>query len=66
MITRIAQISDTHLSPTKPYFRSNFDLVAEHLRVYAPDLVINSERSDVVASADAIMALLAERGLIDA
>ncbi len=42
MITRIAQISDTHLSPTKPYFRSNFDLVAEHLRAYAPDLVINT------------------------
>ncbi len=42
MITRIAQISDTHLSPTKPYFRSNFDLVAEHLRANAPDLVINT------------------------
>ncbi|MGL4439195.1 MAG: metallophosphoesterase family protein [Bosea sp. (in: a-proteobacteria)] len=42
MITRIAQISDTHLSPAKPYFRSNFDLVAEHLRGNAPDIVINT------------------------
>ncbi|MGL4441526.1 MAG: metallophosphoesterase family protein [Bosea sp. (in: a-proteobacteria)] len=42
MITRIVQISDTHLSPAKPYFRSNFDLVAEHLRSTRPDLVINT------------------------
>jgi 3',5'-cyclic-AMP phosphodiesterase len=42
MITRIAQISATHLSPSKPFFRSNFDLVAEHLREVAPDLVINT------------------------
>ncbi len=42
MTTRIAQISDTHLSPAKPYFRSNFDLVAEHLADAAPDLVVNT------------------------
>lgn len=42
MITRIAQISDTHLSPSKPYFRSNFDIIAAHLRTGAPDLVINT------------------------
>ncbi len=42
MITRIAQISDTHLSRTKPYFRTNFDLVAEHLRGERPDIVINT------------------------
>jgi 3',5'-cyclic-AMP phosphodiesterase len=42
MTTRIAQISDTHLSPSKPYFRSNFDLVAEHLLDATPDLVINT------------------------
>ncbi|MCO4055145.1 MAG: metallophosphoesterase [Bosea sp.] len=42
MITRIAQISDTHLSPAKPWFRSNFDLVADHLRAHAPDMVINT------------------------
>jgi 3',5'-cyclic AMP phosphodiesterase CpdA len=42
MITRIAQISDTHLSPTKSFFRSNFDLVAEHLRRAGHDHVINT------------------------
>ncbi len=42
MITRIAQITDTHLSPAKPYFRSNFDLVAAHLRESRADLVINT------------------------
>lgn len=42
MITRIAQISDTHLSPGKPFFRENFDRVAEHLREGAADLVINT------------------------
>lgn len=40
--TRIAQISDTHLSPSKPYFRSNFDIVAEHLAGTGPDVVINT------------------------
>lgn len=42
MTIRIAQISDTHLSPTRPYFRRNFDLVAEHLRAERPDVVINT------------------------
>ncbi len=42
MITRIAQISDSHLSTEKPFFRSNFDLVASHLRDTAPDIVINT------------------------
>jgi 3',5'-cyclic-AMP phosphodiesterase len=42
MITRIAQISDTHLSPGKAFFRTNFDLVAEHLSAAAPDLIINT------------------------
>lgn len=42
MITRIAQISDTHLSPGKSWFRGNFDLVAEHLRSNGPDLVVNT------------------------
>jgi 3',5'-cyclic-AMP phosphodiesterase len=40
--TRIAHISDTHLSPSRPFFRSNFDLVAEHVRRAAPDLIINT------------------------
>lgn len=39
---RIAQISDTHLSRTKPFFVSNFNAVAEALRASKPDLVINT------------------------
>ncbi len=42
MITRIAQITDTHLSISKPYFRQNFDRVAEHLAAAGPDIVINT------------------------
>lgn len=42
MPVRIAQISDTHLSSTKPFFRSNFDLVCENLRDRRPDLIINT------------------------
>ncbi len=42
MAVRIAQISDTHLSPTKPFFRANFDLISENLRDRRPDLIINT------------------------
>lgn len=42
MTIRIAQISDTHLSPEKPFFRENFDKIAESLRDSRPDLVINT------------------------
>ncbi|MGL4635762.1 MAG: metallophosphoesterase family protein, partial [Beijerinckiaceae bacterium] len=42
MAVRIAQISDTHLSPGKPFFRSNFDLVSQNLRDRRPDIVINT------------------------
>lgn len=42
MTVRIAQISDTHLSPDKPFFRSNFELVAEDLRQRRPDIIINT------------------------
>jgi 3',5'-cyclic-AMP phosphodiesterase len=42
MAVRIAQISDTHLSPSKSFFRSNFDLVAENLRDRRPDMIINT------------------------
>jgi Icc protein len=42
MTVRIAQISDTHLSPTRTVFDANFDRVAEHLRDLAPDLVVNT------------------------
>ncbi len=42
MTVRIAQISDTHLSASKPVFERNFDVIAEHLRRSAPDLVIHT------------------------
>jgi len=42
MTVRIAQISDTHLSPGKPYFGDNFETVAAALRDSRPDLVINT------------------------
>jgi 3',5'-cyclic AMP phosphodiesterase CpdA len=42
MTFRIAQISDTHLSDTKPFFVDNFLRVGEALRESKPDLVLNS------------------------
>ncbi|MCA3246370.1 MAG: metallophosphoesterase [Azospirillum sp.] len=42
MTFRVAQISDTHLSPTKPHFVENFRRLAAHLRAVAPDLVVNT------------------------
>lgn len=42
MTVRVAQISDTHLSETRPFFHANFERVAAHLRSAAPDLVVNS------------------------
>ena len=42
MAFRIAQISDTHLSETKPYFVDNFVRIGEALRAAKPDLVINT------------------------
>jgi hypothetical protein len=42
MTLRIAQISDTHLSPRRGYFTANFDRVAEVLAADGPDLVINT------------------------
>lgn len=38
----IAQITDTHLSPNKPFFHDNFTVVVEELRKDAPHLVINT------------------------
>lgn len=40
MITRIAQVSDAHLSPTRPFFAENFARVAEAVRGAKPDLVL--------------------------
>jgi Icc protein len=39
MTFRIAQISDTHLSDTKPFFVDNFVRIGEALRASKPDLV---------------------------
>jgi 3',5'-cyclic AMP phosphodiesterase CpdA len=59
MAFRIAQISDTHLSETKPYFVDNFVRIGEALRAAKPDLVVNtgdmsldgaSQESDLAAS----------------
>jgi 3',5'-cyclic AMP phosphodiesterase CpdA len=42
MAFRVAQISDTHLSEQHPEFTANFDVLSEHLRADAPDLVVNT------------------------
>jgi Icc protein len=42
MVFRVAQISDTHLSPAKPHFVGNFRRLAAALRATKPDLVINT------------------------
>jgi 3',5'-cyclic AMP phosphodiesterase CpdA len=42
MTFRIAQISDTHLSETKPFFVDNFVRIGEALRSVRPDLVLNT------------------------
>lgn len=40
MITRIAQISDAHLSDARPFFANNFARVAEAVRSASPDLML--------------------------
>jgi 3',5'-cyclic-AMP phosphodiesterase len=42
MVFRIGQISDTHLSASKPYFVGNFLKVVEHISTRGADLVLNS------------------------
>jgi Icc protein len=42
MITRVAQISDTHLSKSRPLFDGNFAPVQDALRQAKPDLVIHT------------------------
>jgi 3',5'-cyclic AMP phosphodiesterase CpdA len=42
MTFRIAQISDTHLSDSKPFFVDNFVRIGEAIRQSRPDLVLNS------------------------
>jgi 3',5'-cyclic AMP phosphodiesterase CpdA len=66
MTVRIAQISDTHLSPARPFFRANFDRVAEHLAAERPDLVINTgdlALDGADSDDDLAEALAAHRGL---
>ncbi len=40
MITRIAQVSDAHLSRGRPFFAANFSRVAEAVRAHKPDLML--------------------------
>lgn len=42
MVFRLAQISDTHLSPRHPVFDRNHAVVAERLRADRPDLVVHT------------------------
>lgn len=42
MVFRIAQISDTHLSGSKPYFVANFRKVASHIAQAGADLVLHT------------------------
>ena len=42
MVFRIAHISDTHLSGTKPYFAANFLKVVNQISSGGADLVLNS------------------------
>jgi 3',5'-cyclic AMP phosphodiesterase CpdA len=42
MTFRIAQISDTHLSESRPFFVDNFARIGEAIRKSKPDLLLNS------------------------
>jgi 3',5'-cyclic-AMP phosphodiesterase len=42
MVFRVAQISDTHLSGSKPFFVENFRRVVDAIAADRPDLVINT------------------------
>ncbi len=42
MVFRIAQVSDTHLSATKPFFVSNFRRISDAIACAAVDLVVNT------------------------
>jgi 3',5'-cyclic AMP phosphodiesterase CpdA len=65
MAFRVAQISDTHLSPVHPNFVGNFERISADLRRSAPDLVVNT--GDLtVDGADRIDDLAMARQLHDA
>ena len=42
MTVRIAQISDLHVSPERPYFNANMAVLFEAVRYNAPDLLLNT------------------------
>ena len=42
MTVRIAQISDLHVSPEKPFFNANLERIFEDVRQAKPDLVLNT------------------------
>ena len=42
MTVRIAQISDLHVSPEKPFFNANLERIFEDVRKAKPDLVLNT------------------------
>lgn len=39
---RLIQVSDTHLSRTRPFFVDNWDLVVAHINQVRPDMVLNT------------------------
>lgn len=65
-MTRVLQISDTHLSPTKPHFAANWPPLRDWVRNQRPDLVIHTgdltvdgadDESDLRAGADLMRSL---------
>jgi 3',5'-cyclic-AMP phosphodiesterase len=42
MTIRIAHISDLHVSPEKPFFNANMQLLLEQVRASRPDIVLNT------------------------
>jgi 3',5'-cyclic AMP phosphodiesterase CpdA len=52
MTFRIAQISDTHLSDSKPFFVDNFVRIGEAIRASNPDLLLNSGDISLDGAAD--------------
>ncbi len=65
MTFRIAQISDTHLSHTKPFFVDNFRRIGAALRSERPDLVLNTGDMSLDGASDD-SDLAAARALHDA
>ena len=67
-MTRIVQISDTHLSPGKAHFASNWPPLRDFVRAQHPDLVVHTgdvtvDGADVEADLAYCATLLAELGV---